>query len=193
MARIRTFIAIDPGDAIRNALIAVQHNLARETTDVKWVEEDNLHLTLLFLGEVDDRDLLGICRAVQGAAGMQSPFTMQITGIGCFPNPRRPRIVWAGVAAGSSELVTLHDALEPPLLELGCYRREDRPYSPHLTLGRTRSDKPGEQLAQALPKFQKWRGGETMVREVHVMSSELTPKGPLYTVLSRAKVGVRAG
>src|SRR5947209_19294935 len=104
MARIRTFIAIDPGAAIRNALIAVQHNLAKDATDVKWVEEDNLHLTLLFLGEVQDRELVGICRAVEKGAATQSPFAMQVTGIGCFPNPRRPRIVWAGVGAGSAEL-----------------------------------------------------------------------------------------
>src|SRR4051812_7951228 len=115
MARIRTFIAIDPGDAIRNAMIAVQQSLARETTDVKWVEEDNLHLTLLFLGEVDDRDLLGICRAVAKAAASQAAFAMEVSGIGCFPNPRRPRIVWAGVETGAAELVALHGALEPPL------------------------------------------------------------------------------
>lgn len=189
MSRIRTFIAIDPGDAIGGALAAVQRSLAKEATDMKWVEEDNLHLTLLFLGEVEDRDLLGICRAVEKAAAAQAPFSLEIVGIGCFPNPRRPRIVWAGVGAGSAELIALHDALEPPLLKLGCYRREDRPYSPHLTLGRTRSEQPGEQLARALPKFQKWRGGETTVKEVHVMSSELTPKGPLYTILARSKLG----
>src|SRR5436305_396647 len=117
MARIRTFIAIEPGDAIRNALLTVQRSLVRETTEVKWVEEDNLHLTLLFLGEVDDRDLLGVCRAVEKAAAVQPPFALEVTGIGCFPNPRRPRIVWAGIGAGTSELIALHAAIEAPLLE----------------------------------------------------------------------------
>lgn len=192
MARIRTFIAVDPGKAIRDQLTSVQRSLARETTEIKWVEEGNLHLTLLFLGEVEDRELPAICRSVEQACAGQAPFPLTIAGIGCFPNPRRPRIVWAGVAAGSTELIALHDALETPLLNLRCYRREDRPYSPHLTLGRTRSEQPGEQLARALPRFEKWRGGETTVSEVHVMSSELTSKGPLYTILSRAELGTHA-
>src|SRR3954469_8283022 len=116
MARIRTFIAVDPGAKIRDQLAAVQRELAKDTTDVKWVEENNLHLTLLFLGEVEDRELPAICRAVQQACAGQARFQLAIEGIGCFPNPRRPRIVWAGVGAGSAELIALHDALEPPLL-----------------------------------------------------------------------------
>jgi 2'-5' RNA ligase len=188
MARIRTFIAVDPGEAIRDKLVAVQESLGRETSDVKWVEDANLHVTLLFLGEVNDRDLLAICRATQEAVKSLPSFSLEIAGVGCFPNPRRPRIVWAGVGTGAAELVALHDALEPPLLELGCYRREERAYTPHITLGRTKSDQPGEQLAKVLPKYQTWCGGSTTIREVQVMSSALSPKGPTYTILARAKL-----
>ena len=188
MARIRTFLAVDPGAKIRDRLLAVQESLAHETSDVKWVEEANLHITLIFLGEVNDRDLAAICRATQKAVADRSAFALEIAGIGCFPNPRRPRVVWAGVGEGAGELTALHAALEPPLFALGCYRREDRPFTPHLTLGRTKSDQPGEQLAAALPKFEKWHGGETTLREVQVMSSEMSSKGPVYSVLARAKL-----
>src|SRR5438876_8946645 len=146
MARMRTFIAIDPGDDIRSHLLLVQRKLAREVPAVKWVEEANLHLTLLFLGEVRDRDLSDVCRCVvRSVMGMNS-FSIEAKGIGCFPNTRRPRVVWAGIGEGSAEAIELHDVLEAPLHELGCYRREERQFTPHLTLGRTKSDEPGEQL-----------------------------------------------
>jgi 2'-5' RNA ligase len=188
MARMRTFIAVHPGDNICSHCALVQRKLAREVPDVKWVEEANLHLTLLFLGEVRDRDLPDVCRSVTRTAEAIEPFPMEIKGIGCFPNPRRPRIVWAGVGEGAAATIELHDALEAPLLELGCYRREARQYTPHLTLGRTKSDEPSEQLAKALPPYQDWRAGEGMIREVLIMASELTRQGPEYTVLGRGKL-----
>jgi 2'-5' RNA ligase len=188
MARLRTFLAVDLGPAIRARCVALQEALARAGTEVKWVEEENLHVTLLFLGEVDDRDLPGVCRAVGEVCARHDAFDVSVEKVGCFPNPRRPRVVWVGVGEGQQELVALHDALEAPLLELGCYRREERQYTPHVTLGRVKGDRPTDALAQALKRHADWRGGETSVREVQVLSSELTPQGPVYTVLSRAKL-----
>ena len=83
----------------------------------------------------------------------------------------------------------LSRVLETPLLELGCYRREERQYTPHITMGRIKGERPAHNLAAELAKHQAWKGGETTIDEVHVMSSELGPKGPMYTVLSRAKLG----
>jgi 2'-5' RNA ligase len=188
MARLRTFLAIDLGKAIRDRCLALQETLARGGAEVKWVEEENLHLTLLFLGEVEDRDLPPLCQAVADCCALHDPFTMSVESVGCFPNPRRPRIVWVGVGAGSAEVVALHDALEPPLMELGCYRREERSYTPHITLGRVRGEHSTSALASALARQAKWMGGETDVRQVRVLSSELTPQGPIYTVLSRANL-----
>ncbi len=188
MARIRTFIAIDLGKTIRDRCLALQDTLARGGVELKWVEEENLHLTLLFLGEVEDRTLPALCQAVADCCAEHNPFPLSVESVGCFPNPRRPRVVWVGVGTGAAEVAALHDALEPPLLELGCYRREDRAYTPHITLGRVKGDEPTEALAAALARQAKWRGGETDVREVRVFSSELTPRGPIYTVLSRAKL-----
>jgi 2'-5' RNA ligase len=189
MARVRTFIALDPGKAIRDRIVALQETLARTAAEVKWVEPDNLHVTLLFLGEVDMLDVPPLCQAVADAAQNQPAFAMTVETVGCFPNARRPRILWVGVGEGTQEVVALHDALEPPLLALGCYRREERQYTPHITLGRVKSDRPTDKLTTALSRHADWQGGETTVREVHVMGSELTPQGPVYTVLSRAKLG----
>src|SRR6266852_167763 len=116
MKRLRTFIALELGKTVRDKAVALQESLARAGSDVKWVEHENLHLTLLFLGEVGDR-----CRE-------HEPFRMSVENVGCFPNLRRPRTVWIGVGEGTQEVVALHDDLEETLLELGCYRREDRQF-----------------------------------------------------------------
>jgi 2'-5' RNA ligase len=187
MARLRTFLAVDLGAAIRARCVTLQETLSRSGT-LKWVEPENLHVTLLFLGEVDDRAVAGVCRAVADCCAGVDAFPLTVEGVGCFGNPRRPRTVWVGVTQGKEELCALHDALEAPLLVLGCYRREERQYTPHVTLGRGKEgDNHG--LAAALLKQADWHGGEVVVREVLVLSSELTPQGPVYTVLSRAPLG----
>src|SRR5438093_1607205 len=120
MARLRTFIAVDIGKAIRDRAVALQEALARAGTEVKWVEPENLHVTLLFLGEVDARDVPHVCRRVAEVCAGHPAFDLAVETAGCFPNPRRPRILWVGAGQGTQEVVALHDALELPLLELGC-------------------------------------------------------------------------
>ena len=188
MARIRTFIAVGLDEAVRERAVALQGRLARTGPSVKWVEPENMHITLLFLGEVDELEVLAVCRAVEKAAKPLPPFAMNLVGLGCFPTPRRPKILWVGVKEGAEELRRLHATLEAPLLEMGCYRREERDYTPHLTLGRlTQEDRAGA-WGPVLTKHADWECGETPVREVLVMSSELRREGPVYTVLSRAKL-----
>src|SRR5438309_10904162 len=101
MKRLRTFIALDLGKTVRDKAVALQESLARAGSDVKWVEPENLHVTLLFLGEVDDRDVPAVCRSVGECCKQQQPFTMSVERLGCFGNPRRPRTVWLGVSEGA--------------------------------------------------------------------------------------------
>ena len=189
MRRTRTFIALDPGPAIRARMAALQQELARSGAEVKWTEPANLHVTLLFLGEVDNRELMAVCEATQEAVHRVQPFEMSVDGTGCFPNMRRPRIVWIGVGKGLAEVRKLQAALEKPLLELGCYRREERQFTPHITLGRIRGDKPLAKLSVALTTNQQYQEGTLTIREVHVMSSDLSGRGSVYTVMSRAALG----
>jgi 2'-5' RNA ligase len=189
MARLRTFIAVGIDKTIRDHAVALQESLGRSGADVKWVEPENLHVTLLFLGEVEDRTVPDVCRVVADVAAGLAPFEMIVEGAGAFPNARRPKTLWVGVGDGRQEVVALHDALERPLLDLGCYRREERQYTPHLTLGRVKGDAGADQLAAALARRTDWRGGQVRVREVLVMSSELRADGPTYTVLGRGKLG----
>ena len=188
MPRIRTFIGIDVGDEIRDRLVSLQEKLAIVEPEVKWVEPENLHLTLLFLGEVDQREIIDICRAGQKAVDDMPAFSMSIEAVGCFPNARRPRTLWVGVGTGRDEVCAVHDAIEKPLLEMGNYRRETRGYTPHVTLGRVRGDRPNDELAKALAKHLTWSAGEVMVHEVAVMKSDLGSDGPTYTVMGRIKL-----
>src|SRR5262245_12973776 len=107
MSRLRTFIAVGIDKAIRDRAVALQETLGRSGVEVKWVEPENLHVTLLFLGEVEDKALPGVCRVVAECAARHEPFEMSVESAGCFPNPRRPRTLWVGIGAGLQELVAL--------------------------------------------------------------------------------------
>ncbi len=187
MARTRTFVGVDIGSDIRARVASLQKKLAAIEPDVKWTETENLHITLCFLGEVDDREIPTVCRLVQGAAKGHAPFPMTVETVGAFPHLRTPRILWVGVNDGADVLTALHDGLEPGFEGLG-YRREERRYKPHVTLGRVRGDKTGPKLAAALAAQANWHAGETTVQEILVMGSHLGPQGPRYTVLGRAKL-----
>lgn len=189
MPRTRTFIGLDVGPDVRGRAAALQADLAATGADVKWVEPANLHVTLLFLGELDDRELVAVCRVAAAAARREPPFPLRVSGVGAFPTPRRPKVIWGGVTDGTDSLVRLHAAIEAPLLDAGAYRREDRAYTPHLTLGRTKTDDDGNLLAPELPKLLAWDGGQTMIDEVLVYASELRRDGPEYTVVARGPLG----
>jgi RNA 2',3'-cyclic 3'-phosphodiesterase len=184
--RLRTFIAVEIESFTRDRLVGLQERLAATGAAAKWVEPENLHITLLFLGEVNAREVPDICRVVADGAAAFSPFPMTLAGAGAFPTPRRPRTLIAHVTEGADQLIALHDALEPPLMELGCYRREVRAFKPHLTIGRVRGKTDNAGLSAAIRQFEAWEGGQSHVREVLVLSSQLRAEGPEYTVLSRA-------
>ena len=136
---MRLFVAIELSKKVRSALSRVQSKLQAECSGVRWVPPENIHLTVKFIGDVSDRDVDAVARAVAGVAAEVRPFDMEITGSGCFP-PRGPvRIVWAGVGEESGALLGCAERLEDALWELGV-AREPRRYSPHLTVGRVRRD-----------------------------------------------------
>ncbi len=185
MARLRTFLAVPLSDDIRQRLVALQERLAGAVDSVRWVEEENLHVTMFFLGDVDAEEIPAVCRAAQGATSEMPAFPVGLKGLGCFPHTRRPRIVWAGVGRGAAELKELYEGLSRHLEPLG-FRREDRPFTPHVTLGRVKGDLT---LAGVLETHGDFEAGEMVAEEVHVCSSELTRQGSRYQVLGRARLG----
>src|SRR5262245_38553481 len=118
MARVRIFVGIDVGDAVQAAASVAQARLAKSGADGKWVPPQNFHLTLTFLGELDDRDLHGVCRAVAAAAKPLVPFRLAFGGIGAFPNLRRPKVLWTGLTDGVEPVTQLFARLEEKLSAL---------------------------------------------------------------------------
>ncbi len=166
--------------------MSLQEALAKTGADVKWVTPESMHVTLLFLGEVDDRELHPVCKAVKAVAAGEPPFTLHVSGVGAFPTLRRPKVLWAGTALGADALQRLNAALEEKMLDLGCYRTEERGYTPHLTLGRVKGEADGLTMAPELQKWLAWNGGRVAVGEVLVYSSKTERDGPVYTVIGRA-------
>ncbi len=187
--RNRIFIAADVDRFTHDRLIGLREMLAQGNPPVKWVETANYHVTVMFLGEVWEREVVDVCRVVAGVCRTRPPFSMTLAGVGAFPNLRRPRTLIVNVDEGAEELRALHAALDAPLYDLGCYRRETRAYHPHLTLGRVQRDG-GDvpTVADLMPRFAAWQGGQTRVSELLVMSSRLQADGPEYTVVGRGRL-----
>ena len=193
MSTIRTFIAIELTDEAHIALTDLQYRLKAITPPktVRWTAPENIHLTLHFLGDVAGKDIGRVKAALETAALACRPFTLTLTGLGCFPNLRRPRIVWAGIAGETGRLGELHRDLGEKLKVID-FQPETRPYSPHLTIGRVKKVPPRHlsQLSAVLEKEQP--KVETLatwpVQAVSLFSSDLKPAGPVYTRLARAEL-----
>lgn len=185
---IRTFIAVELPAEVRGLAARLQQTLAESGAGVRWVAKDNIHLTMKFLGEIEDVQVPAVCRAVQQVAASSCAFEVEISGVGAFPSGDRPRTLWVGVEGGTAELVALHERLDAALAELG-YRPEERRFSPHVTIGRLRNGRDARRLADVLAQKADWKAGEVQVEELVIMASELTPQGPHYTVMGRSVFG----
>ncbi|HOM16502.1 MAG TPA: RNA 2',3'-cyclic phosphodiesterase [Thermoguttaceae bacterium] len=186
MNTIRTFIAVESSPEVREAAGRLVQQWERLSRDVKWVEPENMHLTLKFLGDVDSEQIPSVTEAVRKAAAECRPFELEIRGTGAFPSLRRPNVFWLGVGQGAELLGILAQKVERTLEPLG-FRPEDRPFHGHLTLGRVRRG--GGQLAALLERLRKeqdFQAGWVSVRQITLFSSQLTPQGPIYTPLDHA-------
>ncbi|MFO7587064.1 MAG: RNA 2',3'-cyclic phosphodiesterase [Gemmatimonadota bacterium] len=185
---MRLFIAVNFPAPLRRSIAGIGRRLDRDGVPARWVKEPAVHLTLKFLGECPPERLAPLSEVLDEVAGESAPFTLRFEEVGAFPSPRRPRVIWIGVEAGP-RLRLLHDALERRLLALGV-PREDRPFRPHVTLGRTDRDVgPGQYrgLEAAIRSIRLDR--ELEVRRIELMESVLRPEGPEHRRLHAARLG----
>jgi 2'-5' RNA ligase len=166
----------------------LQRKLAGLDDKIRWVNPRNLHLTLRFLGETSRIQVETVCLAVRCAASHVDEFPIHLSGTGCFPSPRRPRAFWIGVS-DASNLIRLFETVEAELTSAG-FPREERPFSPHLTLGRVRVDRSSPRLGEALSSAE-FDAPPFLVGEVVVMKSDLRNSGAVYTPIAR--LGLRKG
>lgn len=184
MQTIRSFIAIPLSSEIRRNATRLLTKLSQADDGIKWVPADNLHLTLKFLGEVDNIEVPRVCDVVGDVCSEFEPFELSFAGTGGFPDLERPRVLFAGVEDPSGSLCRLVSQLETELAELR-FKREPRDYRPHLTLGRTRggSRRAKEEVVQRMKEFSDTQLGSMLVEEVQIYASFLEKKGPTYQVM----------
>jgi 2'-5' RNA ligase len=183
---MRLFVAVFPPAEIQRAAVATIDALRREGDGVSWVREDNLHYTLRFLGEVGESGARRVADAAERAVQGFAAFDAELGSPGAFPNARRARVLWLGMARGERPLVELAQALEAELGRLG-FEKEGRGFSPHLTIGRVREL--GHDWTGALEAARAaTTGARFRVDRLSVVESRLNPKGSIYTVRHEAKL-----
>lgn len=180
---IRAFIAIPLPAAVTATLAKSGQSLARQLppNSVRWVKPEAMHLTLRFLGDTAENQLPALKQGLDEICGRYAPFELQLGELGCFPNPRRPRVIWGGLKELSAEgglCRRLAAEIEGMVVGLG-WQAEGKAFRPHLTIGRVRE-------GQRLPEVAWGQALEPLtfaVTAVHLIESQLRPSGPLYTTL----------
>ncbi len=182
---IRAFIAIEIGSEIKRRVSECVDKLKRTGADVKWVVPENIHLTLKFLGNIEEDTLPGLNEIISGVVSMRESFNISIENIGAFPNLKRPRVVYVCVGEGEKEnnLLSLYENLNKRIEELGI-KGESRKYVGHITLGRIRTKRNVSELTTALKSGTVCFFGIERVSCLYLVQSQLTPQGPFYTKLN---------
>lgn len=186
MARIRTFIAVELPAPLRRLVGETIESLAETTTSVRWVQPEKTHVTIKFLGDVEETEIYRVCRATADAVEAAAPFQVQCRGLGAFPSISRPRTIWLGLDDPDRQLERLQKSVQRALYQLR-FPKDQRRFHPHITLGRCRygrRDTAG--LVEYLHQHADLEGGMINVDELVIFSSELTSEGPVYMVLGRA-------
>ena len=186
---MRLFLAMEISDAVRKRLGEFISQLDHAARGAKWISPQNIHLTLKFLGHVEEDKAEKISSALKEVAARHTVFDLDLVGTGGFPNASRPRVIWVGGHDQSGTLYRLQADVEATMIALG-FPPEDRAFVAHLTLGRIKNPTPNQKLAAALELAASKSFGLTHVEEIHLIESQLRPQGPLYTKIGSWKLGM---
>jgi 2'-5' RNA ligase len=186
----RTFIAVELPDDVRAFLTRQIAHLGRAVPGVRWVDPASLHLTLAFLGELDDEALAAAMTATEEAAVADAPFTLRTGKLGTFGPAFAPRVIWLGVEGETKRLLAVQEDLVQRL-EAADFPREERLFSPHLTLARLKAPLAPEALARLQTLLREPQRGHVTwhVDALSVMKSELRRSGAQYTRLQAYALG----
>lgn len=184
MKRVRTFIAVDLAPAIQLRAVEIAQEMAPLDPNVRWADPDQMHLTLKFLGDVDEVEISEVCAAAAKVADQFTPFSLVCAGVGAFPTVERVRTIWLGVVQGEAELVALNESLDETLAPLR-FPRETRRFHPHVTLGRVKGQgRPSRAIREEILRRQDTPGEMMEVDGFSVYSSRLGRFGPSYELLT---------
>jgi 2'-5' RNA ligase len=183
---IRAFIAVEIDQAVVQRIVEAVHELRGKISDIRWTRQANCHLTVKFLGAIDEKQVDSIGQALDRALSLFPRCTINVKGLGVFPDAKRPRILWVGVAG--KPLATLAEKVETALAPLG-FEKEKRTFTPHLTIARWREGKrPARDLRDVLNQWKDHDFGGSTVREVKLFESVLKPGGAEYRPLKSVRL-----
>ena len=182
METVRTFVCLQLPRLATDRLAVTQQRLRESGAHVSWVRPHNIHLTIKFLGAVTPERLQQIVQAVRRATAPATPIPLELTELGCFPKRQPPRVIWAGLKQLPGELEILQQRVEKELVAAG-FPPLSRPFSPHFTLGRVRSNRNIRKLLAAI-QAERLEPLRFEATEIVVMGSQLHPGGALYTPIS---------
>ena len=185
---IRSFLAIELPATIQRKIGEIEGDLKATSGDVRWVNPQKIHLTLKFFGNIEESKIDSIVEAIEGPLRRTEPFPLTVRGTGAFPNLKNPRVIWMGLIDGKAILVPLQREIDASLEKVG-FQPEDRPFRPHLTLGRVKSNRGKHDLIRGVEKYREEEIGEFQADKVILFKSDLTPSGSMYTRLREVRFG----
>ena len=180
--KIRSFLAFRLPPAIKSGIEQISRDIRDSDLNISLVKTDNIHLTLLFLGDVDEDDIPSIKEAFNDSCSVYAPFKVYLKGVGVFPNLRRPRVLWLGLEGEIERLSFLKSDLEERLEPFGI-KKEKRGFKAHLTLGRFRKSVPGYLLRDVLKKYGNFISEEWLLDELILFRSILKNTGAEYRII----------
>lgn len=186
---LRCFIAVEIPWPLKRSIGDMIEDLKKSGADVKWVPHGNIHITLQFLGSTDESLLETLKDSLSKKLSRYSPFYIKISGVSCFPDERRPRVVWVGTHE-SGGVSDVQKDVEAEMMKFG-FPSEERKFSPHLTIGRVRSQKGIPEMLKRLDEYRSVSFGDLEVKGVTLMKSELKPAGAEYYPLAEIPFGGR--
>lgn len=182
MNTIRLFIGCKLSRDILGKSLEIQEGIKKLDPDVKWVSDENIHLTLKFLGHIKSEIIEDISRKLQVIARNHDSFDLSVEGVGVFPRLSNPKVIWIGSGEGSDKLRLLEKNIENALSEFNL-PKEEREYVAHITLGRVRSPKNKEKIAEYVKQNANLFMGNMEVKYFTLFQSQLSRTGPVYTDL----------
>jgi 2'-5' RNA ligase len=183
----RLFIAVDTPASVRPALIEARDRLRAVRTNVSWDRDEKLHCTLKFLGEIRNEGVPGVLRTLEEVGKAGSPLTLTYEGLGCFPNRRDPRVIWAGIRETDGRLEALARSIDAAMVLHGV-EKEKRAFHPHVTLGRVKGQRGLRELLATLETI-TFVCPPVAIHEIMLVKSELRPSGSVYSVVQRVALG----
>jgi 2'-5' RNA ligase len=180
---IRSFLAFELGEEIIKIISRSSRDLKKHLPDARWIKAGNIHLTVVFLGNVHSNDIAALGKEVKKVCRRHGPFKIFLNGLGMFGSQRSPRVIWIGLDGDIRQMGYFRNALNQHLKPYGV-KREKRPFKPHLTLGRFKKGAGSSgSLNQILEEHKTIKSPELMLKELVLFKSDPTPAGAVYTRL----------